>query len=771
VSTTPPLRNDILIDKNDGERCRVVHINTETDQVWLISLCPEDSTASPFELRYSKLTTLYTTAPAGSDEGPERQTRLVVFKPTDTELEHARRAMACIEPLLDDPGIFEPSTRNQLLKRRSAELKAAYEAQLKLWIPGTPLPKRITATAKTLLKDLRAFWRGGMSEAALYGNYRRCGHHEVVGTGKRGRPRGDGTTPYQLHAEDYVRMRRVIEEFYFKKDEVRTIKDALQELHEMQYTYKDGNGTVCLRPKSECPSYRQLYTFLHDQYPLEVRLRRRKGDKEFERDHRAILGSVQFDCHGVGHVYEFDATVFDVLLVSSKNRAAIVGKPTVYLIIDRWSRLIVGWYVGFENASYVAAVHAILSIGEDKEALCKRLGIPYDEADWPAHLILPESFLADQGELVSKQARRIARGMRTMLSNVPGLRPDWKPLVECGFKMLPQIIAPHTPGYSPDSDNRRRRAPIHDKDACLTLSEFTTIIVAAIIAHNRTPQEGYPLQVRQVGDEVLPIPRDLYRHGMHRRMGRLDRMNFERVMAEITPRSTATISEHGIRFANFDQKHGSEVFYRCAQGESQGWFIEGRRSRKPVEIAFDYRLPDTILVFPPGGSGEPVTAQLTGESVMFKGMPLADITRHFYDEKQLLKAGSEIKRNERFGFNSLVKPIAESARRLMKEQTEGKSRASRTSTTAESREEEKNLQRTEGAATSPWIDTAKVGTPMPPAPNTAPTRELTPAALVIPIDRKNSPAPSPPASAPNSPISAPMTLKERMAISRKNLFD
>ena len=78
-------------------------------------------------------------------------------------------------------------------------------------------------------------------------------------------------------------------------------------------------------------------------------LRSRLGDSDYERDHRKVLGTVLNDCLGVGHLYEIDATIADVYLVSSEDPSKIVGKPTLYLIIDRKSRLIVGFYFGLEN--------------------------------------------------------------------------------------------------------------------------------------------------------------------------------------------------------------------------------------------------------------------------------------------------------------------------------------------------------------------------------------------------------------------------------------
>jgi putative transposase len=795
MAVTQFRRNQIVVEKEAERRYRLLSFDTDPDQAWLISLDAEDATPLPFDGLFSSLESQYAPEQRKNDVALAPKLSLgaapmlvLMRDPTPSEIAQSQAAWKRIEPLVGLPGLFEPSERNRLLIARSKELKGEAEAERKSWKPGMPIPKPITGTPKTLLKDLRDFWRGGQTQDALLGRYANCGRMTVVGTGNRGRKNDDGSQPYQAVEADFAAMRNVIETFYFEKGEIRTLTATLAELHARHYTYEDGNGTTCLKPRSEAPTYRQLGSFLKEHYPLETRLRKRKGDKEFERNHRATLGSVQLDCHGVGHIYEFDATIFDVQLVSSKSRAAIVGKPTVYLIIDRASRMIVGFYVGFENASYTAAMQAILSIGQDKQQLCRELGIAYDPEDWIAHLILPESFLADQGELTSKNARRsIARSLRTTISNVPGLRPDWKPLVECGFKMLPQIIAPHTPGYSPDSDNRRRRAPKHDKDACLTLQEFQTVLVSAIISHNRSMQVGFPLSFLQVADGVPPIPLALYAHGIRREIGKLDLMDFERVRAEVIPRSTATITQNGLKFG--------DIFYTCPEAEDRGWFVEGRRRRKPTEIAFDYRLVDQIIVYAPDGSGESFVAELTGDSVIFESMSFADVARHFYDAAQLTAPAPDVNRQARFAHNQFVKPLLEKAHAAMKIEAKGVSRSSRKKDVADDRADELDKERN---ATAGVVPRAVSGTPpavsapvlqrtpavSPPAAVVVPSQ---PTAEVIPFARATATAAygAPPAPGPTppqvvSPVVAsssdfaattrPMTLKERLAAERKRML-
>ncbi len=747
-------RNAVLV-RNDDTKHRLLRLDVQAENcahtgeveyfgtAWLILLGAP--LALPYKVSYSELQARFQPLPRSSEKPARAKSDL--FKadmqplskpPSAASLRLSQRALARIEPLIDNPDIFEPSKRHALLVERSKQSGC-----------GTP---------KTLLKDLRNWWQGGQTQDALVGKYSNCAHPNGAGTAGRGRKKtkhlgladyfevspaqepefyGDqaanfqpvGKSAYQLTETDLAYMKDAIERYYFNKELRLTLTNVLQRLHQEHYSYLDGNGDSFLRPSSECPSYRQLRHYLRSHYPLHVIETARKGEKRFALEDRSTEGSIQLECHGVGHLYEFDATILDLPLVSSSDRTLIVGKPTLYLIIDRHSRLIVGWYLGFENANFSAAMQAILSIGQDKEELCRTLGIPYDPADWPAHGVLPESFLADQGELVHKQARRIARSLRSTISNIPGLRPDWKPLVECGFSMIHQIIAPTAPGFSPDADSRNRRSVNRTKDVALNLLEATKLIVCAIIAHNKSGQPGYPLSLEQATDGVRPIPRELWRHNIIRRMGVLDQMDYEKLREELMPRSQATVSEDGILFEG--------MYYSCPEATKRGWLVEGRRRRQKLEVAFDYRLVDEVIVYAPDGSGESFVAKLTGDSVMFVGLSQKEVKDHFSRVRSLVHASSDDKRQSRYEYEYRTAPTREDAARQVAEQTKGMSRTSRRADTAPTREAELRAERQSTSGVRRTSDAAPVAQAQ--ATSAAKARPAERSAKVIPLNAQAGP--------------------------------
>jgi len=72
-----------------------------------------------------------------------------------------------------------------------------------------------------------------------------------------------------------------------------------------------------------------------------------------------VLGSSSTDAIGPGSVFQIDATVADVYLVSRFNRTHIIGRPVLYIVQDCFSKLIVGLYVGLEGPSWIGAAMAL----------------------------------------------------------------------------------------------------------------------------------------------------------------------------------------------------------------------------------------------------------------------------------------------------------------------------------------------------------------------------------------------------------------------------
>ncbi len=72
---------------------------------------------------------------------------------------------------------------------------------------------------------------------------------------------------------------------------------------------------------------------------------------------------------GPGAKYQIDATVGDIYLVSQFDRSDIIGRPVMYFVMDSYSRMVTGMYVGLEGPSWAGAMMAIENAASDKVAL------------------------------------------------------------------------------------------------------------------------------------------------------------------------------------------------------------------------------------------------------------------------------------------------------------------------------------------------------------------------------------------------------------------
>lgn len=654
-------QNDIYLDANE-QRYRVLSVDTVHDKAWTIAI--EDKHACPESRRWSSIF-WKPVSPNQVDEKAE-----LSFHVSAAQRHRAVHALQAIQPLLDAiPAIYVPSNRSQLVKAHAA-------------ITGI--------SERTLRNYLREYWQGGQTPSALHGKWHRCGRTTgALGkTARRGRrPRHGNYTIFEVDESAKAKLKEAAA--WYLKDGRRTITGSYEFLLREHYARPDGNGELHVKLKGERPTLRQFDYYLRKHYPTEVRLRSRLGDKDFERDHRAKLGSARFDCLGVGDIYEIDATIADIFLVAKDDITRIIGKPTVYIIIDRRSGLIIGFYVGFENASWSAARLAILSIAADKAELCRRYGVVYDPEDWPAHGIMPRQFYADRGEMISRASSRIVEGLNLTVANLPGLRPDWKPFVECGFKLMHQALAEHAPGFDPASNFTKRRGKHYEKDASLTLDQFTKIMLELVIAHNRRPKRELELSNAELMAEVIPAPTALWNFDVQTRSGYLSRVRELDVKFSLLPTDKAIVTEHGIHF-----KH---CYYTCEEAIQKGWFIQGRKKRFALNVSYDPRIADAIYIHDESNHGKYIRADMTDVSRRrYAGLSFDEIHFYKYLEKKTLFEAEQIRQQVGMEYVQRITPTIDDANARLKRAP----KKSRTSRKADIKQDRAQALREERVTTS-----------------------------------------------------------------------
>lgn len=217
------------------------------------------------------------------------------------------------------------------------------------------------------------------------------------------------------------------------------------------------------------------------------------------------------------------------------------------------------------NPSWVGAMHAVKFITEDIEAFCKKHNVPYDPTDWPAQGILPKTLTADRGaEMLYGTSSQLADSLEVIVQNLPPRRGDHKPYVECGFKLTQRSIADAIPGYTPPENFGKRQTKDFNKEAALTLEEFTRVILLAIIRSNRRAMAAYRLEPKYVVEGMQPTSINIWNAEIRDRAGMLTRYTEEEVRFALLPRREAIVTREGIQIGS--------CFYSASEAMDKGWF-------------------------------------------------------------------------------------------------------------------------------------------------------------------------------------------------------
>lgn len=655
-------RNDVFDIAKTGFRGRLLAVILETDEAWIIDL--SDPLAMPRRKPLSQLLEMEDGGGLVVCASPVMPS----LGASPRALSHRDAAWERIKPLVANPEIFNAEVRNHLVREQAQSIKCS---------------------PQTLYSALRKYWQGGQTRDALLPAFHKRGTKSGGETAGRGRKSTvSGHSIFQMELKDIKHIEQAIRKHYLGSDVV-TMDAAYQYCLDHYYSYIDGNGSRYILPRGERPTLRQFKRVLKQKFDLETTIRKRAGDKEFEQNHRARLGSMDQDCHGVGHIYEIDATIADVFVVSSRDRSRIIGKPTLYLIYDRRSRLIVGFYVGLEAPSWPAAMQAILSITEDKEALCHRFGVEYAPADWPADGVFPEAFLGDRGEMAGKNSNLLVAGLETVVINAVALRPEQKGTVECGFKLIHRSMADVTPGYEPPENVFKRRGKAYFKDACLTLDEFTSLILANIVAHNRKVMPGFPASAEMLSRGMLPIPRDIWANEVATRMGLISRFSEEQVRFALLPQDQATVSRDGIYFRG--------CYYTCPEAIEQKWFVNAGRGRFRVDISYDRRLVDNIFIHAKGDPSRYFNGSLLDKSRDYAGLSFDEVEVYERLRAKMRSQSDDVARQVQSDFHAHSDPIVEAAKEKAKAASKGKSKTALKADIVDDRLEERRLRRQQEA--------------------------------------------------------------------------
>lgn len=514
---------------------------------------------------------------------------------------------------------------------------------------GLLVTKRAEAgrgTKSTIYKHLRRFWQRGMTKNALLPLYDNCGApgerrlSEDQNASQPGRKSSihtgvEACTRIRMTKEIERRFEGGIKKFYETPDK-RSLTDAfdltIKEFFWIEMEFRDGIFVPILPPAEQLPTFGQFRYWYKNIYRDERRKSKSRGGKhEYNLRHREILGDSTRMSFGPGAIYQIDATIGDIYLVSSLDRTRIIGRPVIYFCVDVFSRVVAGFCVTLEGPSWLSAMLAIDNVVADKVAFCSEYGITIDEEDWPCKH-LPGAFLADRGEFVGYNADNLPNALGTPVHNTAPWRADWKGIVERQIGIATQKVIHFTPGAV--NKRRGRGDPDYRLDAVLTLDDLRKLLIHYILDYNSNHyMKWYKKDEFMIADHVSRYPLDIWRWGVSNGFSHLQSISRERVRINLLPRRMASITARGIYLEG-------ELYYTCDLAMREGWFaktrIRGKQGQR-IEVCVDPRSANMIYLPIDGGKAlEP--CYLTDASKHLLGHDLHDIVDYFALEKHAQKA-------------------------------------------------------------------------------------------------------------------------------------
>ena len=320
---------------------------------------------------------------------------------------------------------------------------------------------------------------------------------------------------------------------------------------------QDGNILVAVDPKlGEYPNNRQIRRVLEKEISKLQRLLDRTTKGHYARSMRGMTGHNWEGVSGPGHTYAIDSTIGDIYLRSSINRAWIIGRPIVYIVVDVWATAIVGFYVCLTGPSWDTAKVSLFSSAAPPELLGELCGYHPILSLTPLPT-MPAVLLCDRGEYLSKGASLTGAKLIPCLSYAPPYRPDLKGLVEVLHRIEKDRQHLFIPGAI---DQRRKEFELHKCDpnsAVLTVREYTQYLYSIFSEYNLIADRSKRLDAHMKAAGVFPSPAGLWRFGHEVGTGVRRDIPLSELITNLLPNEIGRVTRKGVMFAG--REYGSDI--------------------------------------------------------------------------------------------------------------------------------------------------------------------------------------------------------------------
>jgi hypothetical protein len=454
---------------------------------------------------------------------------------------------------------------------------------------------KFQCSTKSVIRTVTYFLQKGMTKNSLLLNYENSGGAGKLRRSldkKRGRKRNcerNGEIIEGINIDEVaLNIIRISIKLFYQKKEKKSLAEAYRYMLRKFYSDKvtlDNETRTLVWDKSMIPSYRQFVYWYHHFDAGKESIVKRESKKYYELNKRELLSNSTIGTFGPGSRYQIDATVADVYLLSSVDRKKIIGRPVIYSVMDVFSRLVCGIYVGLEGPSWLGAMMALDNVVEDKVEFCSKYGIIIGSENW-SNSFLPEKILADRGEFEGYNVESLINNLNIVIENTPPYRGDLKGIVERNFRTTNEKIKHMTPGaiYKQYRERGDRHYALNAK---LDVYEFTEIIIHEVLNHNNSIINDYPTEIEMIKDAIKPVPNLIWNWGIQNRRCAFKYVEQDIVRLNLMYRKRVKITRKGIQF-------NSKLYYSCEEALKEEWYI--KRLGETENIVYDPRNMNYIYI-------------------------------------------------------------------------------------------------------------------------------------------------------------------------------
>ena len=344
--------------------------------------------------------------------------------------------------------------------------------------------------------------------------------------------------PQRELTKDEKNFRWALNKYYFTRHK-NSLKAAYTYM--LKEKYCDGEGKLL----SEYPTYNQFRYFYSKYKTMQNALISRNGIKDYQRNHRPLLGDgVQEFAPNVG-TGMVDSTICDIYLVDDAGN--LVGRPVLTILTDSFSNgFVMGYSLTWEGGTY-SLRNLMLNVIADKVEWCRKFGIFIERKQWDSDR-MPSVVVSDMGSEYKSSTFSQITELGVTLINLPALRPELKSIVERSFQLLQGSAKPYLMdhGYV-DRDAGKRLAPDYRKGAKLTIEDYEKVVLHSILYHNsQRILEDYPYTEDMLKAQVKPYPNRIFGWGREQQGCNLIDVTPRELILTLLPRIKGRFTRRGL---------------------------------------------------------------------------------------------------------------------------------------------------------------------------------------------------------------------------------